>query len=216
MYQNFYAPATHPLPTWWPRIDRQKMRFFMRINLLALVFICLGTQLLIANDGKGQSISEVMITLECKEATLRHVFAKIEKQSDFRFAYKREQVEKYRSISVEKDSRTLEETLNLVLRNTNLEYKLVNKNIILLEKEKESTNEEESVNGDSGAPFSVYGVVRGKVKNPKGDGVAGATVTINKTNIIVAADDNGEFIITNVKPGKYTLKVTAVGYVDHI
>jgi len=215
MYQNFYAPATHPLPTWWPRIDRQKIRFLMKINLLALVFICSGTQLLIANDGRGQSISEVMITLECKEAKLRHVFAKIEKQSDFRFAYKREQVEKYRSISVEKDSRTLEETLNLVLRNTNLGYKLVNKNIILLEKENESANEVESVNGDSGAPFSVYGVIRGKVKNPKGDGVAGATVSLNKTNIIVAADNNGEFTITNVKSGKYTLIVTAVGYADH-
>jgi len=72
----------------------------MKINLLALVFICLGTQLLIANDGRGQSISEVMITLECKEAKLRHVFAKIEKQSDFRFAYKREQVEKAKKNSI--------------------------------------------------------------------------------------------------------------------
>jgi len=54
MYQNFYAPATLPLPFRWLRIDRQKIRFFMKINLLALVIICLGTQL-IANEGKGQS-----------------------------------------------------------------------------------------------------------------------------------------------------------------
>ena len=186
----------------------------MKLNLLALVIICLGTQL-IANEGKGQSVSDVMITLECKEVTLRHVFAKIEKQSDFRFAYKREQVEKYRSINLAKDNRTLEETLNLVLRNTSLRYKVVNNNIILLEKEKEFVNDEESGNGDADHPSSLDGIVRGKVKNSQGVGVSGATVTLNNTNKIVAADDNGEFAITNVKAGKYTLKVTAVGYVDY-
>ncbi len=137
----------------------------MKVNLLALVFISLGTQLLFANDGKGQSVSDVMITLECKEASLRHVFTKIEKQSDFRFAYKREQVEKYRSISLEKDKRTLEETLNLVLRNTNLRYKLVNKNIVLLEKEKEGAIDEESVDAESEDGLAVNGDVRGKVRN---------------------------------------------------
>jgi len=189
----------------------------MKINLLALVIICLGTQL-IANEGKGQSssVSDVRITLECKEVTLRHVFTKIEKQSDFRFAYKREQVEKYRSISLPKDNRTLEETLNLVLRNTSLRYKVVNNNIILFEKEKEFVAEDESDDAASDDPASVNGVIRGKVKNAQGVGVAGATVSLDKGNKIVAADDNGEFIITNVKAGKYTLKVTAVGYVDHV
>jgi TonB-linked SusC/RagA family outer membrane protein len=215
MYQNFHAPATHAMPDWWQHTNRQKIRFFMKVNLLALVFISLGTQLLFANDGKGQSVSDVMIILECKEASLRHVFSKIEKQSDFRFAYKREQVEKYRSISLEKDKRTLEETLNLVLRNTNLRYKLVNKNIVLLEKEKEGAIDEERVNTESEDGLMVNGDIRGKVRNSKGVGVAGATVSLLKTNKIVAADDNGDFVISNVKTGKYTLRITAVGYVDH-
>ena len=187
----------------------------MKLNLLALIVICLGTQLLIANTGKGQTVSDVIITLECKGAALRQVFAKIEKQSDYRFAYKKDQVEKYRSISVAKDSRTLEETLNLVLRNTNLGYKLVNKNIILFEKEKVFTAVGESVNGISDNPYSAKGIIRGQVKNSNGSGVSGATVTLINTNKIVAADDNGEFTITDVRSGKYSLKITAVGYVDH-
>ncbi|MBL7696818.1 MAG: SusC/RagA family TonB-linked outer membrane protein [Chitinophagaceae bacterium] len=187
----------------------------MKLNLLALVIICVGTQLLIANDGKGQTISDVRITLECKEVALRHVFTKIERQSDFRFAYKRDQVEKYRSINLEKDNRTLEETLNLVLRNTNLGYRLVNKSIILFEKEKETSPGGETAIGNEEDPVSVNGVIRGKVRNARGTGVAGATVTLDKTNKIVAADDNGDFTLSNVKAGKYTLRITAIGYVDH-
>lgn len=183
----------------------------MKVNLTALLLIVLGMQLLIASPGRGQSLSAVMITLECNNASLKNVFSKIEKQSDFRFAYKKEQVEKYRSLTIEKQTRTLEETLNLVLSNTNLAYRVINKHIILVDKEPDDAAE----SGNDTLNLSVYGIVRGTVLNGKGDPVSGATVTIENANKIVAADNKGDFYISNVAPGKYALIVTAVGYVDH-
>lgn len=183
----------------------------MKVNLTALLLITLGMQLLIASPGKGQSLTAVMITLECNKASLKNVFSKIEKQSDFRFAYRNEQVERYRSVTVEKQTRTLEETLNLVLEKTNLAYKVINKHIILIEKESAASQEPR----EDSADISVTGVVRGSVLNARGDGISGATVTIEKANKVVAANDRGEFSIPNINPGKYVLRVTAVGYLDH-
>jgi TonB-linked SusC/RagA family outer membrane protein len=213
MYRKTNVQARIPCPLWFSINLRKKIWFFMKVNLLALLLITLGMQLLLASPGKGQTLAAEMITLECNKASLKAVFAKIEKQSDFRFAYKREQVEKYRSVTVQRETRTLEETLNLVLQNTNLAYKVINKHIILLEKESEQHKELEP-DTDAGI-LSPDGVIQGKVTNVKGDVISGATVTLEKTNKIVAANDRGEFHLANIKPGNYILKVTAVGYIDH-
>lgn len=185
----------------------------MKVNLLALAVIVLGTNLLLASPGRGQSASSVFITLECKKATLRNVFSKIEKLTDFRFAYKKEHVERYRSINLAKETRTLEQTLNLVLDNTDLGYKLVNNNIILFVKEDSNARSEETSRGAQ--VVVVDGTVRGKVSNTKGDIISGATVSLPQANRIVAADDKGEFVIPNVRSGSYILRVTAVGYLDY-
>jgi len=52
----------------------------------------------------------------------------------------------------------------------------------------------------------------GKIKNAKGDGVTKASVTLKNTTYSVVGDTLGNFQLTNVKPGNYTLTVSAIGF----
>ena len=63
---------------------------------------------------------------------------------------------------------------------------------------------------------SLDGGIRGKVTNEKGDAISGATVKLENTDKVVAANDKGEFVIEDVKSGNYKLKITAVGYQEII
>src|SRR5260370_32914649 len=57
------------------------------------------------------------------------------------------------------------------------------------------------------------GQINGKVTDPHGAVIPGATVTAKNTNTgaerTVQANDSGEYIITNLQPGRY--EVTATG-----
>ena len=64
---------------------------------------------------------------------------------------------------------------------------------------------------------SVYGQggIKGKVKNNKGDGIGGATVTARldgKDVKTVTADSNGKFQMEGLKAGKYNIAFDANGY----
>ena len=57
------------------------------------------------------------------------------------------------------------------------------------------------------------GKLTGKVADAQtGDPLPGANILINETNLGGAADVNGNFIILNIPPGNYTVKVSYLGY----
>ena len=61
--------------------------------------------------------------------------------------------------------------------------------------------------------FAANGTISGKVADAKtGEGLPGANVMIVGTNLGAAADMNGNYVIKNVPPGVYTLKVSYIGY----
>ncbi len=62
-----------------------------------------------------------------------------------------------------------------------------------------------------------YGQANGKIKGKivdsmSGDALIGANIMIDGTSVGAAADINGEFTLSSVQPGSYTLKITYVGY----
>jgi len=54
--------------------------------------------------------------------------------------------------------------------------------------------------------------ITGQVKENSGQTIPYATIFIEKTDLSVISDENGNFTFKNVKPGKYTLKITAIGF----
>ncbi|MEW6006086.1 MAG: TonB-dependent receptor [Stygiobacter sp.] len=54
--------------------------------------------------------------------------------------------------------------------------------------------------------------IKGKVINQKGEPIFGASVIIVGTSIGTSADENGNFILSNLKEEKFDLQISAVGY----
>lgn len=66
----------------------------------------------------------------------------------------------------------------------------------------------------SGMVYAQTGRLSGQVLN-EAKPVPFANIFFEGTSIGVASDGEGEFIMDSVKPGKYTLKVTAIGYLPY-
>lgn len=56
------------------------------------------------------------------------------------------------------------------------------------------------------------GSINGKITSSAGDPLIGVTVMLQGTDIGSATDKNGNYVISKVKPGKYSLIISVVGY----
>src|SRR6184192_2018464 len=61
--------------------------------------------------------------------------------------------------------------------------------------------------------FAQTGSITGKVTDENKMPIPGATVTVVGSSLSTATGNNGEYTITGVKPGKYTVEVKFIGYV---
>ena len=64
--------------------------------------------------------------------------------------------------------------------------------------------------------FSQNGYIEGIVLSENADTLAGANVYVEGTNIGAACNMYGEFVLENLIPGKYTLKVNYIGHKEGI
>lgn len=183
--------------------------WIMKITTLVCAIFCTGLQLVMAGDAKSQDLNEVKVTLELKNESLKSAFRKIEQQTEFRFAYNKTEVENYGTISFQKAEYSVQQALQLLLENTNLGFKTIRNNIIIfLEENKTGTDE----NKTNLLIKQADGSIHGRIANERGDAIAGASVLLVGTDKGTAADNAGQFTLNAVKPGKYTLQVSAVGY----
>src|ERR1700761_7084764 len=104
--------------------------WIMKLTCLLVAMGCTGMQLLLANSGKTQELSDVRVSLELRNEPLRTAFTRIEQQSAFRFAYNRKQVDNYPHVTLSRGNYTVEKALELLLANTQLIYRLGNNKIV--------------------------------------------------------------------------------------
>ncbi|HWK04726.1 MAG TPA: TonB-dependent receptor [Puia sp.] len=183
----------------------------MRLTCLLLAIGCTGLQLLMAHTGNSQDLTEVRVTLELKNEPLKMAFARIEKQTDFRFAYNRQQIDNYRDITLPRASYTLQKAMELLLTNTRLSFKQVGNKIIVFQADDLTGN---PAAGDLTAALTVLadGTVKGRITNDKGEPIVGASVLLVGADKGAAAGIGGEFTLAGVKPGKYKIQVSAIGF----
>lgn len=64
-------------------------------------------------------------------------------------------------------------------------------------------------------PLEESGTIKGTITTAEGKPAEGVTILLKKTAKNAVADNDGAFEIGHVRPGKYTLVVSLVGYNDH-
>ncbi|HKZ68195.1 MAG TPA: carboxypeptidase-like regulatory domain-containing protein, partial [Chitinophagaceae bacterium] len=190
-------------------LSKSNLVLIMRVSFFMMSILAFSTQILLAKNTAGQSIEETFITLELKNESLTTAFKKIEKLTDYLFAYQRQQVDGYK-VSIERAKRSVSSTLQLLLKNTELSFRQVGNSIIIYQKNGKAivsfNNEMEKLTAF--ADTIVSGVVINEETNQPVDNVSvilkgqkGGTIT----------DANGQFRLT-LDNLSGTLIISSVGY----
>ena len=161
--------------------------------------------LVIAGVAQGQDLTKTTVSLQSKNTSLKQTLHSIESQTPFSFTYKTNDIAGYSNISYNYNSVSVAALLDELLRNTGLNYEVVNNNIII---KRSSKDEAEKENANP----TVDGTVRGKITNAKGEPVGNASIQLQGAKRGASANAEGNFTISGVKAGNYTLQVSSVGY----
>ncbi len=170
----------------------------MRLSFVYLALVLYSSQLLMANKSLYQELSQQNITIGFDKDNLNNILKQIEAKTSFSFVIPLDEVETYTSISLPQKMRTVEETLNLALKNTSLYFRQINKKTVLIYVKKRSETEHlgavESL--EKAKKINIL-EINGTVSDESGEGLPGVNVVLKGTN-------NGT--VTDVK-GKYGIEV---------
>ncbi len=194
---------------------QHKIRFIMKTSLCWSVLFLLALQLFAApSDVRAQLMSETNITVGFKNENLKSVLVKIEKISGFNFVYPSEEVVKYNNLSLPRENRTFEKTLELLLNPTSLNFKQVNNSIILFKRETALPKEDVPVATPALSVDLLANAVKpisGRVLNADGEPIVGASVIVKGATGGSVTNAEGYFKI-NVEDKDRILVVSFVGY----
>jgi len=175
--------------------------------IIGFLVQCLTFTFLLASEvdaQKKQSIENIYLTLEMKEASIKDVFNTIEGKTSFSFAYKRSIIEKNKKISASFEQESLANLLRYISQSTGLSFKRVDETI--------------QVNkNDSSEPFLEEFTqiladvdITGKITDENGEGLPGASVIQKGTTNGTTTDLDGKFKLSI--PEEAILVVSFVGY----
>ncbi len=185
--------------------------FIMRLSVCCGAMVLFSLNLLAAAKTSGQGINEIKLSVESRNESLKSVLQKLQDQSSFSIFYPSAKVNGYKNISVSKASRTIAETLDLILKGTGLDYHQDGNKIILSEKK---TDRLPAV-PVTAVPITAAQQVKrinGIITDEAGLPLPGVTVRLKlDKSTSTATDENGHFHI-DVKDAKDILIFNFIGY----
>jgi TonB-dependent starch-binding outer membrane protein SusC len=158
---------------------------------LAIFIILLTAFQVKANPGFGQTVN-----LSVNQTEIKKVLKAIEKDGQVRFLFNSNLKDLGKKVNFSVSNLDIRESLNILFNGSNLTYKILEDNLIVVL----SLNEEE--NKDI--------TVTGRVTNEAGEGISLASIVIKGTKTGTTTDANGSFTIT--VPDNAVLIFSAVGY----
>ena len=142
---------------------------------LTLVFLILG----IFSANAIVYSQDLKIDFSNKSFTVGEVLATIEKNSDYRFLYRNDQIDLNRTIKIDPASKTIDGVLTSLFDKTGVNFRTVENNLVIL----------------SPDVLQKPKTVTGKVIDDSGQSIVGVTVSVKGTNRAVVTDAYGAYSI---------------------
>ena len=180
---------------------RWNQRVFLRKLLLMKFFTFLLLIVCVSTHGNGFS---QQVSLSQKNAGLEKIFKEIHRQTGYTFVYTRSLLKKSRNISINIQNASIERSLDICFKDQPLTYTILNRMVII--KEKEIAVQKEDVHAELPAAIPVTG----KVTDNKGQPLEGATILVKGTSSGVKSDAGGNFSIEAAPDA--TLVISFVGF----
>lgn len=171
-----------------------KIYFFMKCSFLLMLvnLTCLGV--LFASSVSGQDLDR-KIKLKLEAATVENSLALVEKQSNIQINVAVNLLTKInKKVSLINPDITVSDALNLILANTNLQYKVVEGYVVITRKP---------------VPILITGTIFDEKSK---ETLIGVSVKIKGAGAAASSDVNGKFRIT-VLEGGATLVISYLGYI---
>ncbi|WP_295120460.1 SusC/RagA family TonB-linked outer membrane protein [uncultured Chitinophaga sp.] len=169
----------------------------MRISVLAAFLVTLFTHILLAANANAQRIEDQVIELSLKDETLLDAFRKIEKQTGYRFMYRKSDVSNIRHLSTRPGKHNLAEVLRSLLSPAALTFKQVDNRILVQAQTTTTADTSRSISG--------------KVTGDDGQPVIGATVILKQTRLGTITNEEGNFSLNGVGENA-VLVISSLGY----
>ncbi|MEI7627642.1 MAG: TonB-dependent receptor [Bacteroidota bacterium] len=160
----------------------------MKLAIFILLFTVFQVS---AGTSSGQSIS-----LSMNNSDIKNVLKTIERDGNFRFLFNSDLKDIKKKVNVSVNNQTIVEVLNTLFSETNLTYKLLTNNLVVVL----------STNVDENKAIKITGRITGE----NGEALAGASVLEKGTSKGVSADNNGVFTLT--VDNEATLVIKSLGY----
>jgi len=169
----------------WEKIIRA-----MKLTITLLLFAVLA-----ATAGSTYS-QTARINLKVQDASLVDVFREIERNSEFGFFFKNEEMDLSKRVSIDLKNATIEEVLKKILVDS-YSYRILDKNIVVT---KSFLNNSEQQGKK----------VTGKVTDSSGASMPGVSIVVKGTTSGTVSDSNGNFTLPDVTENS-TLQFSFVG-----
>jgi TonB-linked SusC/RagA family outer membrane protein len=175
-----------------PRINRRqliKIFMIMKITMLLIIFICLRA---------SASTYAQNISLSEKNVTVEKVIGKIKQQSTYVFWYESKLLKDAHPVTITVQNGTIQQTLDLLLKDQPLVYQIVDNTIVISEKPAPSAQPQPPRN------------ITGKVTDDKGLPLPGVNVMIKGTQKGTITNNDGNYSLT-VEPNQ-VIVFTFIGF----
>ncbi|PKQ63941.1 hypothetical protein BZG02_07980 [Labilibaculum filiforme] len=139
----------------------------------------------------NEIFSQTSLNFRMEKASVEEVLEQIQQQCSYDFIYDYEYVNELKAVSVEFHDASLDQVLYEVLRNTNLDYRVEDKMIVLFPREITKPVKTESVN----SPVQKKKIITGKVTDNDGIPLPGVSVVVKGTTVGAATDIDGNYSI---------------------
>lgn len=180
----------------------------MRLSVCCGTIVLFSLNLLASVKTSGQGIKDIKIAIESRGESLNSILQRLQDQSSYSIFYPSAKVNGFKNITVNKSSRSIAETLDLVLNGTGLGYHEDGNKIIISELKAGNT----PIRPLTATPSTQVRRVSGIVTDEGGLPLPGVTVRLKlDKSTSSATDENGHFHI-DVKDAKDIIIFNFIGY----
>jgi outer membrane receptor protein involved in Fe transport len=170
-----------------------------------LIQTLLVSLLFAASPAEGQNLKDVKVSVKAVNVTFQQALQIIEQKTDFKFNYIQDEIALKENVTISVTDESLYNILEVFAIDYGLVFNRINNQITI---KKAEGWEKEKITA-----LAETGSIRGKVTDSKtGEPLIGASVMLKGTTIGTSTDSKGNFEISNIKPGKYTIAVSYIGY----
>ncbi|WP_372950560.1 TonB-dependent receptor [Mariniphaga sp.] len=163
--------------------------FLRQLKKIRRASIALLLLLALVTNAQASAYSEtVTFDLKMKQVTLKEVFKAIADQSEFKFIYNNNEVNDNQKVTFNKQGARVEEILDELLPKHNLDYKVIDRQVIVFPKEVNTT-------ASASVGMQQQKTISGKVIDEEGMPLPGVSVVVQGTTIGVVTDIDGNYTL---------------------